>query len=51
MEENILPSLSSARNTHRRVNLNSGIGSMESVIGAVNFERQKLLDLNFNQLL
>lgn len=34
MEENILPSLSSARNTQRRLNLNSGLNSQ---IGTVNF--------------
>lgn len=34
MEENILPSLSSARNTQRRLNLDSGLNSQ---IGTVNF--------------
>lgn len=48
MEENILPSLSSARNTQRRLNLDSG---MSSQIGTVNFQRQRLLDLNFSELL
>jgi len=36
MEENI-PSMSSARNTQRRLNLNSE--RLESAIGVVNFER------------
>ena len=46
MEENILPSVSSARNTQRRINFD--LNFKESPIGAVNFQKQKLMDGSFS---